>query len=118
MAYDKKNDAVRKERIEEDRKSRPVKKKSFFFSLIEKLAVLAAIAACLILTVYIQSDIAAKEKKYEQIEQQIEELAVENEELQLTLNSDDIAAYMKQIAVEKYGYAYPDEIRFYDKSHN
>jgi cell division protein FtsB len=70
------------------------------------------------MTVYLQSSIAEKEKKYNQIQEQIEDLEIKNEELNLTLNSDDIEAYMQKLAIEKYGYAYPDEIRFYDKSHN
>jgi hypothetical protein len=37
-----------------------------------------------------------------------------NEELQKILDSDDISEYMEKVALEKYGYAYPDERRFYE----
>jgi cell division protein FtsB len=93
-------------------------KQSFFLNVIIKITIVLTIVACIAMTVYLQSSIAEKEKKYNQIQEQIEDLEIKNEELNLTLNSDDIEAYMQKLAIEKYGYAYPDEIRFYDKSHN
>ena len=93
-------------------------KQNPIITVLTRGAIFIAVAATLILTLYIQSNISERRKKYEQIKQQIEDLKAENEELNLTINSNDMSEYMKKIAIEKYGYAYPDEIRFYDKSHN
>ena len=63
---------------------------------------------------YIQKDINGEKEKllggttYE----------AENEDLERILNSGDIDSYMEKLAREDYGYAYPDEYRFYDTSRN
>lgn len=93
-------------------------KQNFVVRLIIRITIALAFIGCIAMTVYLRSSVAEKEKKYNQLQQQIEELQVKNEELNLTLNSSDIESYMEKLAIEKYGYAYPDEIRFYDKSHN
>lgn len=93
-------------------------KQSFVVRVITKVTIALAVIACIAMTVYLQSSVAEKQKKYEQLQEQIDDLEVKNEELNLTLNSSDIESYMEKLAIEKYGYAYPDEVRFYDKSHN
>ena len=46
------------------------------------------------------------------------ELEAENEDLARILDSGDTDRYMEKLAREGYGYAYPDEFRFYDTSRN
>lgn len=109
------NDGIRKTMISKKNTDAP-RRQSFLVRLIIKLAVIVTFVGCIGMTIYLQSTVAEKEKKYNILQEQIDELKIRNEELNLTLNSDDIEAYMEQLAIEKYGYAYPDEIRYYDKS--
>ena len=49
---------------------------------------------------------------------QAEALEAENASYESILNEDDERTYMERIAMEKLGYAYPDERRFYDTTRN
>jgi cell division protein FtsL len=49
----------------------------------------------------------------EQIDEQISEAKQLNDEYTRLLSSEDESEYMERIAVEKLGYAYPNERRFY-----
>lgn len=45
-------------------------------------------------------------------------MQADNADLKRIIDSGDIDAYMEKLAREEYGYAYPDEFRFYDTSRN
>lgn len=94
------------------------KKVKFFVSLFVNIAALLAIIGCTIMVVSIQSSIAEKKAELTQLNTQIEAYVAENEDLRRVLNSGDIDVYMEKLAREEYGYAYPDEYRFYDTSKN
>lgn len=52
-------------------------------------------------------------KKNEEIQEQIMLTQQQCDEYNRILNSDDQDAYMERIAIEKYGYGYPGEKRYY-----
>ncbi|MEG0615440.1 MAG: hypothetical protein RR540_06755 [Oscillospiraceae bacterium] len=64
-----------------------------------------------------QAAISEQKDKLDNINAKAQELQYENEEYQRLLSVDE-NEYMSRIAMEKLGYAYPFEIRFYDKSRN
>lgn len=80
---------------------------------------LAAFAAfCLVVYSIItiisqQVQIAQIKQEKNEIKAQITEAKQQNDEYSRLLSSEDEAAYMERIAVEKLGYAYPNERRFY-----
>ena len=59
-----------------------------------------------------------KTTRREEIKEQISEYEAANEDLTRILDSGDTDLYMEKLAREEYGYAYPDEFRFYDTSRN
>ena len=60
-----------------------------------------------------QVQIVHLRQEQNEISEQITEARQQNDEYTRMLASDDEAAYMEKIAVEKLGYAYPNERRFY-----
>lgn len=55
-----------------------------------------------------------KEAELEELKLIAEQLEAENAEYESILSEEDERTYMERIAIEKLGYAYPDERRFYD----
>ncbi len=99
------------------KKSKP-KKSRFLLRTLQRAAVVAAIIGCTVLVISVQSDIAEKKNELQDINEQIDAYEAENEDLARILNSGDTDRYMEKLAREDYGYAYPDEFRFYDTSRN
>ncbi len=97
-------------------KKQAANKKGLFNKGLFKLAAAAVIVGCGVLLVTTESDCGDKEDELAAIQAQIDAYNIENAELQRTLDSDDLSAYMERIALEERGYAYPDECRFYDTS--
>ncbi|MBO5343539.1 MAG: hypothetical protein J6A57_03750 [Ruminococcus sp.] len=91
-------------------------KKGLFNSMLFKLLAGAVIVGCMVLFITTETDCSSKEAELAAIQAQIDTFNMENAELQRTLASDDLSAYMERIALEERGYAYPDERRFYDTS--
>ncbi|MBR5682872.1 MAG: hypothetical protein IKW96_06295 [Ruminococcus sp.] len=89
-------------------------KKGLFNRGLVKLAAVAAIVGCGVLIASTQKDCREKEEQMKLIQTKINAYETENAELQRVLGSDDLNAYMEKVALEKRGYAYPDERRFYD----
>jgi cell division protein FtsL len=92
------------------------KNKGLFNSMLFKLLAGAVIIGCAVLFVTTETDCINKEAELAALQAQIDAYNIENAELQRTLNSDDLSAYMERIALEEKDYAYPDERRFYDTS--
>ncbi len=63
-----------------------------------------------------QAGIAEQKTQIEKLEEEITRTRQENDEYRRILNTDDEEEYMFTVAVEKLGYAYPRERRFYAKS--
>lgn len=59
-----------------------------------------------------QAQIVQLQKETNQISQKITEAKQQNDEYSRLLSSDE-AEYIERIAIEKFGYAYPNERRFY-----
>lgn len=91
------------------------RRKSHFMDLIK----LALFAVLLVYSVgeiiQTQADIAEQKAQIEKLEAEITETRQANDEYQRILSTDDEKEYMFTVAVEKLGYAYPRERRFYAK---
>lgn len=59
-----------------------------------------------------------KQSELDELKLRAEQLEAENAEYESILNEEDERTYMERIAIEKLGYAYPDERRFYDTTRN
>ena len=108
-------------------------KKSLFNSALAKLVAVSLVIGCVVIIVATEKDCAEKEQELTLLQNKTDTLNADNAELQRkldrisyvvddlnglqnNLNSDEISDFYEEIAIEKYGYAYPDERRFYDTS--
>ncbi len=117
MAQNKKTKSRRSSKRRRASK-KPVSRSKFIFRIFERTAAAAAIIGCTALIISIQSNIAEKKNELAEINEQISEYQAMSEDLSRILNSGDTDKYMEKLAREDYGYAYPDEFRFYDISRN
>lgn len=88
------------------------KKKSLFFKVV---IAFVAVAFCVFMIGNIisqQAQIAQLKTETEAISKKIDETNQKKDEYTRLLNSDE-REYMEKVAVEKFGYAYPNERRFY-----
>ncbi|MBR0142426.1 MAG: hypothetical protein IJM19_09305 [Ruminococcus sp.] len=92
------------------------RKKGLFNRKLVIVAAASSVVVSAVLFVTTYKDCRVKDAEARLIEEQIKSYEKENEELQKILDSDDISEYMEKVALEKYGYAYPDERRFYETS--
>jgi len=76
------------------------------------------IGACVISIIGDKVELNEKQQELEALKAQAETLEAENASYESILNEDDERTYMERIAMEKLGYAYPDERRFYDTTRN
>ncbi|MBP3242540.1 MAG: hypothetical protein J6L99_01645 [Ruminococcus sp.] len=91
-------------------------KNGLFSSPLVALVAFATIIGCSAMLIYVEKDCSKKRQELSTINARIDELKETNEKLQRDLDSEDISDYMESVAMEERGYAYPDEIRFYDAS--
>ena len=89
-------------------------KRSPVMSLIVAVAGFAFVMYCVSSIVLTQAEIAEKRAELAVLAEKAEKLEAENDEYQSMLSEEDEAAFMERYAVEVLGYAYPNEIRFYD----
>ena len=86
--------------------------------LLIRITIVLALIGCTASIISLQSNIAERKTELDTLRSQAETYEAENEDLERILNSGDIDSYMEKLAREDYGYAYPDEYRFYDTSRN
>ena len=96
----------------------PDNRPRFGVRLLLRIALVLFIGACAIAFIKTQNNIVEKRRELEEINKNIENVTAQNEELAALIQSDDIGRYMEKLAVENNDYAYPDERRYYDTSHN
>ncbi len=83
-----------------------------------RIALVLVIGACTAGFITTQNSIEEKKRELAELNNKIDAVTAQNEELASLIKSDDIGRYMEKLAVENDGYAYPDERRYYDTSHN
>lgn len=91
------------------------KRRSHFADLVKLTLFILVLAYSVTVIIQTQADIAEQRAQLEKLQEQINETRQENDEYQRILNTDDEEEYMFTVAVEKLGYAYPRERRFYAK---
>ena len=89
-------------------------KRSPIMSFIVAVAGFAFVMYCVSSIVLTQAEIAEKRAELAVLAEKAERLEAENDEYKSMLSEEDEAAFMERYAVEVLGYAYPNEIRFYD----
>ena len=77
-------------------------------------AAIVLIGACIISMAIDYSEFGEKQEELKVLENKAAELEAENAAYQSILDEEDERTYMERIAIEKLGYAYPNERRFYD----
>lgn len=88
-------------------------KRSRFVRVLTVVAVAVLLVYSLATIISQQAQIAQLKKESGVIEKKITAAKQLNDEYTRLLSSDDEAEYMEKIAIEKLGYAYPNERRFY-----
>lgn len=89
------------------------KKKKSIASKIATVAILVFLAYSLYIVISQQAELNEQQKELANIKSQITAAKQENDEYTRLLSGEDESEYMKKIAIERYGYAYPNERRFY-----
>ena len=89
--------------------------RSHFGDLVKLTLFLLLLIYAVGVIIQTQADIAEQKTQIEKLRAEITETRQENDEYQRILNTDDEEEYMFTVAVEKLGYAYPRERRFYAK---
>ena len=89
------------------------KKKKSLASKIATIAILVFLVYALYTVISQQAELNAQQKELTNIKSQITVAKQETDEYTRLLSGKDECEYMKKIAIERYGYAYPNERRFY-----
>lgn len=85
---------------------------------IFKLAFLVFVLYSLISIISVQITISENKDELLALQKKEDELVEKNGEYERLLNVSDQKEYMEKLAIDKLGYAYPNETRFYDVSRN
>ena len=78
------------------------------------IAVAAVVCYSFTVIVGNKLELAKKQEELAELQQKVADLETENASYENILNEEDERTYMERLAKEKLGYAYPDELRFYD----
>lgn len=89
------------------------KDRSVLIRIITGIAVFCLIIYTVFNFISQQAQIAQLKKESQELSAQITEAKQQNDEYVRLLSSDDESEYMESIAIERLGYAYPNERRFY-----
>ena len=92
------------------------KSKSHLGNLLKLCLFAIVLVYAVALIIQTQADIAEQRMQIEKLESEITETRQANDEYQRILKTTDEEEYMFTVAVEKLGYAYPRERRFYAKT--
>ena len=95
----------------EKKKKKP--EKGLFSRSLVRITSVAVLVGCVVLIAFTERDCAQKKEEMVKTQSEIDEIVMENSDLERILESDDMSAYLEEVAFER-GYAYPDERRFYD----
>ncbi len=90
-------------------------KRASFASRIGMIALIAFIVYAVIVIIQTEVEMNEQQAVLEDLKEQITAATQENDEYERILGGEDENAYMEMIAIEQYGYAYPNEKRFYIK---
>ncbi len=89
-----------------------MRKERSFMSIMAVPVAIIMIAACAVSIIGDKIELNEKQAELAVLHTQAEELEAENAGYESILSEEDERTYMERIAIEKLGYAYPDERRF------
>ncbi len=87
--------------------------KSKFGKIFTSMAVFCFLIYAIFSAISQQAQIAQLKKQESELNTKLTEAKAQNDEYIRLLSADDEAEYMERIAIERLGYAYPNERRFY-----
>lgn len=99
-----------------EQKPKKKKKRSAFADFVKLAAFTLLLLFAVGQIVSTQADIAEQKVVIEKLEAQIDNAKAEHDEYMRILGSEDDEDYMLTVAVERLGYAYPNERRFYART--
>lgn len=85
---------------------------------IKNLALAMLMIYALVQFVYQQAMISDKKDEINLLQEKLKYAKEQNDDYLRLINMTDESEYLESIAIEKLGYAYPNERRFYDISRN
>ena len=94
------------------------KPKKPFILKLKNIAIICLMCYAVIVLVSQQIVLSQKKDEIKKLQNKVEISQQQNDEYHRILNMSDSDEYIKRIAIEKLGYAYPGEIRVYDTSKN
>ena len=112
---DKRSSTAQNARNTEKKRRNPI------LSFMGMLASVSFAVYCLVSIISVQASIADKRSELKELNEKAKLLEAENDEYTRLLNmmeGENMDEYMERVAIEKCGYAYPGERRFYDNSRN
>ena len=89
-----------------------------FLKLFKSIAILCLLGYAVFVLVCQQVAISEKKKELDSLQTKVQSVSQQNEENGRLLSITDEKEYIEKIAIERMGYAYPNEIRYYDTSRN
>lgn len=92
------------------------KKKKSLVTRFLNLAIVCFLCSGIYILVSQQINVSKKKEEINNLQSKVEVAKQKNDEYQYLLSISDTDEYMRRIAIEKLGYAYPGEIRVYDTS--
>lgn len=93
-------------------------RKPIFMILLKRVAVLSLLCYSVAILISQQITISKKQKEIDNMNARIAIEQQKNDEYSRLLSMADSEKFMEKVATEKLGYAYPNEIRYYDTSLN
>lgn len=97
---------------------RKAKKRKGIGNILVKLSAIALVVYASSSFITQQVALSEKQQEVDRIKSEIEVAQGENDELEHILSLTDEDEYMERMAIERLGYAYPQERRFYTTSGN
>lgn len=97
---------------------RSKKEKKSLLTYIKNLALAMLMIYALVQFVYQQAMISDKKDEINLLQEKLKYAKEQNDDYLRLINMTDESEYLESIAIEKLGYAYPNERRFYDISRN
>jgi hypothetical protein len=87
-------------------------------TILKKIAVLCFVCYAVFSLIYHQVNLSEQKEIIKGLKTEVSVAQQQSDEYSRLLNMTNEKEYMERIAIERLGYAYPNERRFYDTSRN
>ena len=94
------------------------KRRKSLITHFKNVAILCLLCYAVVVLVTQQVHLSESKQEYAKVKSEVVTAQQNNDEYQRLLSIKDNNEYMEHIAIERLGYAYPNEKRYYDTSRN